>query len=1084
MVRGSVVFVFWFTLVGCFSAPPVGNDTLIACNSDEDCPSQSACLVGLCRLSGFVLPTAPDLVISVIEDQPADFGLPEGTAAVLQLPLLGELTLVDDTGIFVPAPNFVGTVTATYTISRDGITSDAGTLTFVIEGQNDAPVLQGTAITLDEDSAATVVTPFADPDFGDAFTVSVLDDVPVGGHLGTLVPLAGAAGVFTYQANANQHGSDRFVVQLSDAAGAIASATIDVTIVPVDDRTVLLQPVIVVEEDGVRTLSFDELFADADGPVASVVLMIDDDRLALGVDDDARTITFTPTLDTFGVFPITAMVEADTALGLEVNITNASDLFAAVPFEGTINEDAREAMVGQLQVSGAPVGSLVFSLISGPLDWPSDSVQVSTSGVVTATPPANLTGAASFRWRAVADGDFDNGVVEGDGVLNVASVPDPLVLVAPATVVGDEDEELIIGFDVIDVDDPLGDHELTASVSVGMVRTDGGRVLVSPPNNFYGTINVQVTATSADGRVSNVASITATIQPVIDPPTFDDFSIVVDEDSALRFTPDVITDLVEAEFSVERMTGATGTLDVISTVLLYQPAADFAGTEQWLVTARTGDQSATATMTVVMTPSNDAPRIVEGQVFTCTEDRSCPLSLAMVDPDSPNSAMQVSSTDPRLSQSNDGSVLFALDRNFNGNLIVPIVVSDGDKTSAATVVAIQVLPAADDLLLTVTAPAFDEDGVGFIFADVTDVDGVGYRLEVNPTFAGGVCDSSFIGSDVVVLRPNPNFNGNPMIEVRAIPTTGTTVRRQASVTIRPVNDPPQLVFEQNTFLGGIDASTEVALIATDVDGDSLAVDATATFEGGVQAAANVGAGRFVVLVNPADRGVRAFSYFELQVTIADPTGAQAFASRSLGQLLASDCSLLATTNGSAPADEKLVSGTTGCKTVSALPFTPALGWIDEPPFGDPLWRGDGNGWNDNTKQGVGPGYLALSSLWRFVRTDQVDAETNLVLPSRREMRRHFDTRLSRLDFEWEDLNINCGDEVNIDPGSSRLSCRDNPNIGFGLSVENDSEQIAIYVMASDFRTLGLATCDEHENRGAFISGLYLDDRGAEVECTF
>jgi hypothetical protein len=720
-------------------------------------------------------------------------------------------------------------------------------------------------------------------------------------------------------------------------------------------------------------------------------------------------------------------------------------------------------------------------LLSGPMDWPTEAVTVSERGIVTVSPPRNLVGAASFRWQAVANGD----VVQGDGILSIVSQPDPVLLYSEAITIN-EDEPGAVRFTIEDVDDPLGVHTLinTTTDPNVTVTVDGLDLVVMPAANFSGMVAVKAIATAVDGRSSNETTVSVIVRAVVDPPVFVDFTVSQNEDTTADHRLQVITDgVVDVEFAVDRVDGAVGNITIAGTVLRYIPAPDFAGVERWAITAITGGARTTAIMTVEIGAVNDPPRLVAGQVVTCTEDTQCLVPMAVIDVDSPLSSMQYTSTDTRFAQSGGGVPTFRLDTNFNGNLLVLVSVTDGISPATDATVGIQVLPAADPLALTLSAPTFDEDNVGFVFATVADVDGVGYRLETNETFAGGATNSRFITSGVLVLQPSENAFGTFPVTVRAIPTTGATQSATAMVTIAPVNDPPSISFVDSDFLGQVDETTAVEVTVVDADGDLLTIEARATFEGSLLTPINTRPGAFSINLQPSDRASRRFSYHELTVVVTDAEGEQARASLPFGQVMAEDCSLLATTAGAALPEDKLNLGVRGCKTVGTLPYTPALGWIDEPGFDESLWYGDGPGWDDASKTGVGPGFAAQSSLWRWVRTDEANAATNLSLPRRREMTRHFASNVSRVDFEWDELNIDCGDQANIEPGQSRLSCRDNPEIGFGLSVSNRSEQMAIYVMASDFRSLGPATCDEHEVRGAFINGLYLDERGSEIECT-
>jgi VCBS repeat-containing protein len=135
---------------------------------------------------------------------------------------------------------------------------------------NDAPVATNDGYSTNEDTTLTVAAPGvlgndSDPD-GNALTAALVAG-PAHGSL-TL----NAAGSFTYTPAANFNGSDTFTYRPSDGTAPSNTATVSITVGPVNDA-----PTVVVAAGGVcdandRAGTVNLVVADADSPVGSLVL--------------------------------------------------------------------------------------------------------------------------------------------------------------------------------------------------------------------------------------------------------------------------------------------------------------------------------------------------------------------------------------------------------------------------------------------------------------------------------------------------------------------------------------------------------------------------------------------------------------------------------------------------------------------------------------------------------------------------------------------------------------------------------------------------------------------------------------------
>src|SRR5690606_23237991 len=106
-----------------------------------------------------------------------------------------------------------------------------------------------------------------------------------------------------------------------------------------------------------------------------------------------------------------------------------------------------------------------------------------------------------------------------------------------------------------------------------------------------------------DGRISNVATVTITVNPVNDDPVAADDLVTVDEDSGATVI-DVLgndTDVESDELTVTGVgTASNGTVMWTDGVITYTPDADFHGADSFTYTINDGN-GGTATATVHVT---------------------------------------------------------------------------------------------------------------------------------------------------------------------------------------------------------------------------------------------------------------------------------------------------------------------------------------------------------------------------------------------------------------------------------------------------------------------------------------------------
>ncbi|WP_010232327.1 cadherin-like domain-containing protein, partial [Gillisia marina] len=113
-----------------------------------------------------------------------------------------------------------------------------------------APVALDDAVTTNEDTAVmiSVLDNDSDPD-GDPLTI-ISNTNPSNG-----IVVLNENGTFTYTPNANYNGQDSFEYTISDGNGGIDTATVLITVVPVNDAPVAVDDSSTTDEDTAVTIS-------------------------------------------------------------------------------------------------------------------------------------------------------------------------------------------------------------------------------------------------------------------------------------------------------------------------------------------------------------------------------------------------------------------------------------------------------------------------------------------------------------------------------------------------------------------------------------------------------------------------------------------------------------------------------------------------------------------------------------------------------------------------------------------------------------------------------------------------------------
>ena len=410
----------------------------------------------------------------------------------------------DGTVTFTPAPNFNGPATITYTVVDDAGGADTGTATVNVSSVIDPPNAVNDTATTDEDTPVTidVLANDTDPD-NQALTITA---ATVPAAQGT-VEVVGNQLVFTPAENFN--GEATITYSIVDTDGATDTATVAVTVTPVNDAPVALDDIATTDEDVAVVVDLLGNDSDVDGDPLRIGTVSVDPAQGSVVDNGDGTVTFTPAPDFNGPATITYTV-VDDAGGEDsgtatVNVGAVNDAPIAENDTATTDEDTPVTI--DVLANDSDPDSDPLTIIAASVPAAQGDVDVVGNQLVF-TPAENFTGTATISYT----------VSDGNGLTDTATVAVEVGGVNDAPdAVNDTAEtpfETPVTIDVLANDsdpenDPLTVTLTSVSPTQGTVAIVGNQLVFTPADGFSGPATISYTL--SDGSLIDTAEVIVTV---------------------------------------------------------------------------------------------------------------------------------------------------------------------------------------------------------------------------------------------------------------------------------------------------------------------------------------------------------------------------------------------------------------------------------------------------------------------------------------------------------------------------------------------------------------------------------------------
>jgi large repetitive protein len=743
-------------------------------------------------------------------------GLPAGLTIN---PTTGVISGTIDKGASQPNGG-VYSITVTASDGRGG----SVTQTFTWTVTNPAPTASNDSATTPEDTPVRipVLANDSDPD-GDPLTV-------VSASAGSGTVSINPDGSLQYTPNPNFNGVDTIVYRISDGNGGFSTASVTVTVNPVNDRPTTVGLPNQNGDDGAPvSFSVASAFADPDG-----------DPLTFSANGLPPNLTIDPAT---GV--ISGVLDPSTSQGgpyvVTVTATDPSGATVTTSFVYSVQNIPPVAVNDTASTpEDVPVTVAVLTNDSDPDGDPltitsasanNGTVVINPNGTLTFIPAPNFNGVATVTYT-VSDGN--GGVATATLTVNVGAVNDaPTALPIPNLTNKDSDSASVnVGDFFSDIDGNTLSFSATGlPPGIGIDPATGilsGTLAAGASQGGSGGVySVTVTASDgAGGTVSRTFSWTVT-NPA---PTATNDAATTDEDTPVSIP--VLGNDSDPDgdpLTVISATALNGTVSIgAGGVLTYTPNANFNGSDT--ITYRISDGNggfSTATVAVTINPVNDAPVAVNDTAST-NEDTPSTLKPLANDSDvdgDPLTITAATSPNGTVVINPDGTITFTPAPDFNGPTTISYTISDGKGGTSTATITVTVDAVNDAPVANPSTATTNEDTpvVVPVLANDSDVDGDPLTV----TSASAPNGTVVINPDgTITYTPNPNFNGTDIITYTISDGRGGFSTSTVTVTVTAINDAPTATpIAPQTNVDAAVVNYPVAGNFADLDGNTLSYSA-------------------------------------------------------------------------------------------------------------------------------------------------------------------------------------------------------------------------------------------------------------------
>ncbi|EOV4704202.1 tandem-95 repeat protein [Vibrio parahaemolyticus] len=628
-----------------------------------------------------------------------------------------------------PTADWNGSETLTFTATDPSGESVSQTVNFTVTPVADIVADKTTVV---EDTPTIIKVLGNDTFEGDDKVVSL--DAENGPKNGTVI--VNNDGTVTYTPDDNYVGEDTFTYIVT-SGGVSESTTVNVDVTPVNDAPVAKDDIATTQEDTAVTIDVLSNDTDVDGDKLSIQSATVPEAQGKVEIVDGKLV-FTPAENFNGDAEITYTV-TDGELTDEAKVTVTVNPVNDVP---TIKVDAVESITEDAVSTDTVVATLTVRDTDTPEDQLTVSLENNSNGYfVLVGDEVKLTqaGVDAVNNDELNLKDLTISASVSDGVNPTANDSDSLVVnrVNDAPTVENAIADQVLSEDfasyTIDLNDAFKDSDSALNFSVSgnsnvLVSIENGIATITPTADWNGSETLTFTATDPSGESVN-QTVDFTVAPVVD--------IEADSADVVEDTPTIINVLGNDTFestdkvvSLDAENGPKNGTVIVNNdgTVTYTPDDNYVGEDTFTYIVTSGGVSESTTVSVDVTPENDAPVAKDDTAIT-DEDTPVTIDVLPNDTDVDGDKLSVESASVPKEQGTvevvNGKLVFTPAENFNGDAEITYTVTDGELTDEAKV-TVTVNPVND-------APTIKVDAVESITEDAVNTDTVVATLTVRDT---------------------------------------------------------------------------------------------------------------------------------------------------------------------------------------------------------------------------------------------------------------------------------------------------------------------------------------------------------------
>ncbi|EJC6836660.1 tandem-95 repeat protein, partial [Vibrio parahaemolyticus] len=768
----------------------------------------------------------------------------EGDGKVVSLdtnngPANGTVSVNPDGSVtYTPNDNYHGTDSFTYIVTSGGV-SESTTVSVDVTPVNDAPVAKDDIATTQEDTAVTIDVLPNDSDVdGDKLSI---ESASVPKEQGTVEVVNGKL-VFTPAENFNGDAEITYTVtdgQLTD------EAKVTVTVNPVNDApTIKVDAVEGITENAVSTDTLVATLevADTDTPEDQLTVSLENNSngyFVLVGDEVKLTQAGVDAVNNDELNLKDLTISASVSDGVNPTANDSDSLIVnRVNDAPTIKVDAVESITEDAVSTDTVVATLTVRDTDTPEDQLTVSLENNSNGYfVLVGDEVKLTqaGVDAVNNDELNLKDLTISASVSDGVNPTANDSDSLVVNrvndAPTVENAIADQVLSEDFDAytIDLNEVFKDSDSSLEFSVSgnnsiQISIVNGVATITPTADWNGKETITFTAKDPSGESVN-QTVDFTVAPVVD--------IEADSADVVEDTPTIINvlgnDTFEGADKVVSLGAENGPKN--GTVIVnndgtvtYTPDDNYVGEDTFTYIVTSGGVSESTTVSVDVTPENDAPVAKDDTAIT-DEDTPVTIDVLPNDTDVDGDKLSIESASVPKEQGTvevvNGKLVFTPAENFNGDAEITYTVTDGALTDQATVkVTVNAVNDTPVVESNVADQTLAEDFTPYtidlntVFSDVDNVDG-----ELKFSVSGNSNIQVAIVNGIATITPTADWNGSETLTFTATDPSGESVSQTVDFTVTPVAD---IVADKATVVE--DTPTIIKVLGNDTfEGDGKVV---------------------------------------------------------------------------------------------------------------------------------------------------------------------------------------------------------------------------------------------------------------------